>query len=80
MKDQAKTLASYSGDWTDMFNSFDAFGLTVGTLLYGRGITGISKAMTNELSESSDAIKTFEEILNQPTKSDPTKTYLELIY
>jgi len=80
MKDQAKTLASYSGDWTDMFNSFDAFGLTVGTLLSGRGITGISQAMTNELSESSDAIKTFEEMLNQPTKSDPTKTYLELIY
>ena len=80
MKDQAKTLASYSGDWTDMFNSFDSFSLTVGTLLSGRGITGISQAMTNELGESADAIKTFEEMLNQPTKSDPTKTYLELIY
>ena len=80
MKDQAKTLASYSGDWTDMFNSFDSFGLTVGTLLSGKGITGISQAMTNELNESVNAVKTFEEMLNQPTKSDPTKTYLELIY
>ena len=37
MKDQAKTLASYSGDWTDMFNSFDSFGLTVGTLSFREG-------------------------------------------
>jgi hypothetical protein len=80
MKDQAKTLASYSGDWTNMFNSFDSFALTVGTLVSGRGITGISQAMNNELGESADAIKTYEEMLNQPTKSDPTKTYLELIY
>jgi hypothetical protein len=59
MKDQAKTLASYSGDWTNMFNSFDSFALTVGTLVSGRGITGISQAMNNELGESADAIKTY---------------------
>ena len=81
MKTQAKTLVTYKGDWTDMFNSFESFAGGIGSLLSGRGAgMGISQAMTSELKTYGEAIKKFEEMLNSKTTSDPSKTYLELIY
>jgi len=81
MKKQAKTIATYTGEWTDMFNSVESFALSLNSLrLTGDVSLGIMEAMTSELNTSGDEIKKYEEFLNQKTKSDPNLTYLELIY
>jgi len=79
MKNQAKILTKYKGDWTDMFVDFKSFFSSVGSAISGKGL-GIGGQMTAELKESQKSIRMFEEMLGQKTKSDPTKTYLELIY
>ena len=80
MKNQAKTTAQYSGSFTDMFNSFGSFISGVSSLATGKGLSGINTFLAKELSESQQNIEKFEEMLSSPTKADPTKTYLELIY
>ncbi len=80
MKNQAKTTAQYSGSYTDMFNSFGSFISGVSSLATGKGLSGINTFLAKELSESQENIEKYEEMLSSPTKADPTKTYLELIY
>lgn len=80
MKNQAKTAAQYSGSFTDMFNSFGSFISGAASLATGKGLAGINTFLAKELSDSQENIEKFEEMLSSPTKADPTKTYLELIY
>ena len=79
MKDQAKAVVKYKGDWTDMFVSFEQFFSSIGSAVSGGGLN-IGSQMRADFGEAGEALKKYEEMLNQPTKSDPTKTYLELIY
>jgi len=80
MKNQAKTAAQYTGSYTDMFNSFGSFFSGLSSLAAGQGLTGVASFFSKELSESQENIERFEKMLSSPTKADPTKSYLELIY
>ena len=81
LKNQAKSAATVTGSWTDMFASMDKFMFGLSSAWQGQGVAkGVSLGIQSELTKSEELVKKYEDMLSQPTKHDPNLTYLELIY